>query len=268
MRTPTQWPRASQLQAVSAWCVGPAQLSLGAQKNFAAFAKRIGQSWRKTQDDFNEAWFREAVAKAIIFKKTERIVSDQPWYQGGYRANIVAYSIAKIAHDIAEYHKAVDFETIWRRQAPGPAMFEAIAAVAMRVHSVLTEPPVSMSNVTEWAKKQGCWDQVRGLAIDWPEALDDELMSTEEQTTAARGARREQRTLNAIEAQIAVVNAGGKFWADALAWGKTRNFLTPTEIGILKVAASIPKQTPTDKQSSKTMELLSKLQSEGYREEL
>ena len=92
---------------------------MGAQKNFAAFARRIGQAWRKSQDDFNEAWYRVAVAKAIIFKSTERIVSEQPWYQGGYRANIVTYTIAKLAHDVADLDRAVDFEAIWKQQSPG-----------------------------------------------------------------------------------------------------------------------------------------------------
>ena len=58
---------------------------------------------RKHRTTFNEAWYREALAKAIVFKATERLVADQPWYQGGYRANIVAYAIAKIAHDTREH---------------------------------------------------------------------------------------------------------------------------------------------------------------------
>ena len=42
-------------------------------------------------------YFREAVTKAIVFRAVERLVSEQPWYQGGYRANVVAYAIAKLA---------------------------------------------------------------------------------------------------------------------------------------------------------------------------
>ena len=253
---------------LNVWEGLPHEVSLGAQKNFASFARRIGQAWRRAPDDFNEAWYREAVAKAIIFRATERIVSAQPWYQGGYRANIVAYSIAKMAHDIAERRKAVDFELVWRRQAISPVMSRIIATVAMQMHEVLTDPPHWTSNVTEWAKKQGCWDRIRGLAIEWPVTLDDELISTEEQRAVSRSARREQRVLNGIEAQIAVVNAGGQFWADALAWSKPRDLLTPTEIGVLEVAAGIPQRTPTDRQSSKVIEVLSKIQSEGFRGEL
>ena len=253
---------------INVWEGLPHEVSLGAQKNFASFARRVGQAWRKAPDDFNEAWYRAAVAKAVVFRMTERIVSAQPWYQGGYRANIVAYSIAKLAHDVGERRKAVDLETIWRRQALSPAMSEALATVAVQVSGVLTDPPHWTRNVTEWAKKQACWDRVRELVVKWPIALDDELISTEERRDAARGARKEQRTLNGIEAQISVVNAGGPFWADAVAWGRARDLLTPNEIGILEVAARIPQRTPTDKQSSKAMELLSKLQSEGYRGEL
>ncbi len=253
---------------LNVWEQRPHEVSLGAQKNFAAFARRIGQAWRKSPDDFNEAWYRVAVAKAIVFKSTERIVSDQPWYQGGYRANIVAYTIAKLAHDVSDLNRAVDFEAIWRQQLPGSTLDDAVAIAAARVHGVLVEPPAGISNVTEWAKKQACWERVRNLDIAWPDAFIAGLISAEEQRNTARTARRDQRELNGIEAQIAVVNAGAQFWLDALEWGKARRLLTPTEAGILNAATRVPARTPSDKQSSKAIEILAKLHSEGYPKEL
>ena len=249
---------------LNVWEGLPHEVSLGAQKNFAAFARRIGQAWRKSPNDFNEAWYRLAVAKAIIFKSAERTVSAQPWYQGGYRANVVAYTIAKIAHDVADQERAVDFDSIWRLQSQGTAMDEAVSTAAEQVHEVLIHPPAGISNVTEWAKKQACWERVRNLSIEWPGDFVAELISAEEQRDTARTARRDQRELNGIEAQIAVVQAGGQFWADALAWGQGRKLLTATETGILRVASRVPAQTPTDKQSSKAVEILGKLQSNGY----
>ena len=253
---------------MNVWEQRPQEVSLGAQKNFAAFARRIGQDWRRSPDDFNEAWYRAAIAKAIVFRSSECIVSAQPWYQGGYRANIVAYAIAKLAHDIADLDRAVDFEAIWKRQSSGSNLDDAIATAAARVHAVLVEPPDGISNVTEWAKKQACWDRVRELSIDWPEAFVRESISTKEVSDATRTARREQRELNGIEAQIAVVKAGSQFWLDVLAWGKARRLLTPAESGVLEVAARVPERTPTERQSSKALEALSKLQREGYAEKL
>ena len=254
---------------VSVWEERPHEVSLGAQRNFAAFAQRIGQEWSKAPDNFNEGWYREAVAKAIVFRSTERLVSDQPWYQGGYRANIVAYAIAKTAYDIRERGCAVDFRKIWRQQAPSPVMKEALAAVAEAVHDDLISPPAGISNVTEWAKQQACWMRVRELVIAWAPAFLDDLISTAERRDAERHARRDQRELNGIEAQIAVVTAGQGFWSEALAWGTERGLLTPAEVGIFRVAADrTGKKTPTDKQSSKAVAALRRLQSEGFTGEL
>ena len=249
---------------VSVWEGLPHQVSLGAQKNFAEFARRIGQEWRKASNNFNEDWYREAVAKAIVFKATERLVSDQVWYQGGYRANIVAYAIAKIANDVKQRHRSVDFRKIWRRQAIDPVIEEALAAVAEAVHDVLISPPPRISNVTEWAKKEACWSRVQELDVAWPSAFLDELISTDERRDLERHAKRDQRELNGLQAQIAVVQAGPEFWDKALAWGKERRLLSPTDMGVLRVAANRTGRTPTDRQSLRAIDALRRLQSEGF----
>ena len=249
---------------VSVWEGLPHEVSLGAQKNFAAFARRIGQEWKKSWNNFNEGWYREAIAKAIVFKATERLVSDQPWYQGGYRANIVAYAIAKTANDIRERRCSVEFQKVWRRQAIDPSMEEALGVVAEAVHDVLISPPPRISNVTEWAKKEACWVRVQELDVAWPSAFLDDLISTEERRVLEQHAKRDQRELNGMQAQIAVVQAGPGFWDDALAWGKERSLLSPTDTGVLRAAANRVGRTPTDKQSLRAIEALRRLQSEGF----
>ena len=253
---------------LNVWEGRPHEVSRGAQKNFAAFARRIGQAWKRTPNDFNEAWYRETIAKAIIFRATERIVSAQPWYQGGFRANIVAYSIARIGQHVNEIDRAVDFQAIWRRQAPGQDLEHTIAIVAERVNHVLINPPEEMRNVTEWAKKELCWDRANRIPIQWPVELNRILISVTERRSAALSARREQRQRNGMEAQIAVVRAGGYFWANALAWGRDGGLLTPKELRVLNVAASIPRRTPTDRQSLVVLDALGKLQKRGYQVEL
>ena len=253
---------------LNVWNRYPHRVSLGAQKNFALFAKDIGETWQKDPDRFNEAWYREAVAKAIVFRACEKIVSGQPWYQGGYRANIVAYAIAKMAHDVGERKCAVDFQSIWDRQGRSDAMESGLVRVAEAVHGVLINPPSTISNVTEWAKKQACWDRVSKLEIEWPEKFLNELISIDEKNAVARAARREQKQLGGIEAQISVTKAGPEFWADALAWGQKRKLLTHKEAGVLKLAAQIPRKVPSEAQSERVVKTLLKLQEEGYDGEL
>ena len=50
--------------------------SLGAQKNFSAFAATVGsrEEWKQREEDFNESWYQSAVARTIVFRTLERLV--------------------------------------------------------------------------------------------------------------------------------------------------------------------------------------------------
>ena len=253
---------------INVWELKPDKVSQGAQKNFADFAQSIGQAWKKNENDFNESFFKEIVAKAIIFRSTEKIVSAQTWYEGGYRANIVAYAIAKLAHDVAHKKHAVDFRKIWGEQSVPKGMEQALAHVAKAAHDVLTDTPAGIRNVTEWAKKQACWHRVMKLDIEWPRELVEGLVSSEEHKGRKREDRKDQRLLNGIEAQTAVFNAGGPFWKQTLDWGKNRTLLSEREAGLLTTASRIPAKVPTERQAQAIIEIFSKLKQEGLQTEL
>ena len=41
----------------------PHVVSKGAQKNFAEFAKDIGEAWQKNESRYDEVWYRQLIAK-------------------------------------------------------------------------------------------------------------------------------------------------------------------------------------------------------------
>jgi hypothetical protein len=245
------------------WRGHPDIVSRGAQKNFAEFAKQIGVEWSKREDDFNELFYRQAVAKAIIFRRCEQIVTNQDWYQGGYRANIVAYAIAKIGHDVASNGKAVDLDSVWKVQALTSHFEDALAVAAKAVHEELVNPPTGTSNVTEWAKQQPCWVRMQALTVRWPAAWGKELRKREEDEECLKNAKQDQKLLNGIEAQNAVFKAGGMLWQNVRRWGNDKALLTPAEDGILAVAAAVPDKIPSEKQSQATLKILNRLRQEG-----
>ena len=196
---------------LNAWKGHPDIVSKGAQKNFAHFAKSIGAEWEKQQDDFNEVYFQHLVAKAIIFRGLEKLVSEQAWYDGGYRANIVAYAMAKLAIEIDRIGKGrcFDFDNIWRNQGISANLMRALTIVSEEVNNIISDPPPGTRNVTEWAKMQACWNKVETLMIAWPDRLLESLLTDQTKRDIQRTARKDQKMLNGIEAQIAVVQAGG-----------------------------------------------------------
>ena len=116
---------------------------------------------------------------------------------------------------------------------------------------------------TEWAKQQACWARIKALKIDWPEAWLGELVGKDRIREGKRAGMKDQRLLNGIEAQSVVVSAGGQLWEQLGAWGQSRKLLSPIELGILRVAASVPMRIPSEKQCLKVIESLRKLRAEG-----
>ena len=80
----------------NSWRCLPHEVSKGAQKNFLRFAECVTKSWDADSSRFHDEYFRDEVAKIIIFRALEKLVPKEPWYDGGYRAQVVTYSIAKL----------------------------------------------------------------------------------------------------------------------------------------------------------------------------
>ena len=248
---------------LSVWHEKPHVVSRGAQKNFADFASSIGREWDGNSNGFNEMYYREAVAKAIVFRSVENLVTQQPWYQGGYRANVVAYAIAKLAHGVGQIRASIDFDRIWRAQELSPGLRETFSVAAKAVNDVIVDAPDSMRNVTEWAKQENCWNRVKQMDMEWPEALKESLISSDDLTDARRTAVMDQRMLNGIEAQTIVFQAGSDFWSDVKQWGLSKGLISPDDTGILDVARSVPDRVPSERQSIRAIEVLRRLHEEG-----
>jgi AIPR protein/Abortive infection phage resistance protein N-terminal domain len=254
-------------KVLSSWRGHPEIVSRGSQKNFAEFAREIGREWTENSDTFNEDFYRHSIAKAITFRETERLVSEQPWYQGGgVRSRVVPYAIAKLAHDAKLLGWYVDFDRIWRIQTLPTELKSALAVVSLAVNDVIVDAGPENPNPLEWAKQPACWTRVKALEVQWPTGWTATLITGEQQAAGGRAAVRDQKVLNGIEAQTAVVKAGGNFWREVHEWGLAKDLLTPTEASILKVAASIPARLPSEKQSLRTLETLRKLHGEGFQD--
>ena len=249
------------------WEDHPKWVNLGAQKNFARFATRIGQEWVRSQGSFNEFYFRRAIARGIIFRRTEKLVSSQSWYNGGYRANIVAYAIAAISEVCKQRKRSVDFMGIWNTQRLHSSLIEALTFSSVFVNEHITQPPQGIANITEWCKKDACWQrieaQVTRLESSLPQAFWDNLVSLEEPKAMERDAKKIQKIDDGIALQRQVFDVPVKDWTLILEQGMKKRFLTPKEVGILRIAQQIPAKIPSEKQSAVLMAVLEKAREEG-----
>ena len=204
----------------STWDQRPDVVSRGAQKNFSDFMIRLEERERVEPD---RTYFERLVAKAILFRSAERIVQRQNF--GGYRANIVTYTIALLSNAT---NQRLDLERIWREQALGETLEQVIADLSRAVHAIITNPP-NGRNITEWCKTQGCWDTVRENA---PTAAISRLQG--EVMDADAMGRENRRSLSElpdeyVENMRRVVDISSEGWRLLAAWGTETHALDVSE---------------------------------------
>lgn len=236
----------------------PHEVRRGAQKNFAKFAEYINEKWEQNDSEFGEFWFQQAVARTIIFRATERIVQEAPWYASwGFRSAIVTYSIAALVKKLGASGLCLDLKRIWQNQEVGPGFREQILVLGELVQTALTEGADrhNVKNIQEWSKRPACWDEIARIDFKPLASLSTELACIEDANEDKRDGKRSQKLLTDAEAQIRVTELGAGFWSQVLAWAEQQSSISPGDLQILGLAASIPKRIPNARQSKRLLEI-------------
>ncbi len=247
----------------------PHFVSKGAQWNFGKFAEEItGKDekhkglWEKNEAQFNELYFKQLIAKAIIFKSLDKVIMEQDWY-GGYKANIVTYTLAKFANLVAERGRFIDYLAIWKRQTISAALLDELVSIARNVNAVINDTD---ENVTQYCKKLTCWNKVKDMNFSLSTKVLAELISVEESTSRAKGAKKEQKLLNSIDTQVEVVKKGVNYWTALFAWvhSQKRRVLSDKQMSILSTTYRMNTNLPSPKQCKAILEIEQIAIEEGF----
>ncbi len=249
----------------------PHEVSLGAQKAFSGTPRskglvgRIAKQWEKNDGkDFNEIWFKRAIAKAIFFREVDRLVFRAPWYKG-YKANVVTYTLAKFACLVGDAGLYVDFMAVWDKQQLPAAIQAQLSEIAGRVNEMLNNPPPGITaNISEWAKTELCWTRVKEASFCLSEDVTDLLVDSEQNQEEEREGTRTQAIQDSIHMQAYVFEKGAAHWEQLREWNRGNQKLSPKELGILNIACSIPRKLPTDKQSAILVRAEERAKIEGF----
>lgn len=244
----------------------PHVVSLGAQKNFANFARSIGSRWGKDGVSFDETWYKRLISKAVVFRATEKLVSAaaDTWYEGGYRANIVTYGIAKTVADVAEMNKAIDLDRVWKLQRVPASLEAALDIACCEAQQTILNPVAGMRHIGEWAKKEACWKALKERKLEYPEDFLDALVNPEDLRSIAQEARQDRELTQDIIGESWIFEVGADFWQDVLNWGTDKKALSPMDDRVLSICAAIPSKIPSAHQAKTALRCLDKLKGLGY----
>ena len=251
----------------NSWKEYPYFVSLGAQKNFTKFANFIVDEWDKDDVQFNEQYYRDTVAVAIIFKCIDKLVPKQDWYEKGYKANIVVYTISYLHFMIQKQFPGYGLNTrlIWDKQVVPDQLYDELIRMIKFVFLHITDENRPITNVTEWCKKEQCWITLKAKNYNLGEKIKEILLDRDEVKKEKSNGRKEQYLVSGIQVQAEVVSKGQEYWEKALAWGKEKKCLTEIDISFLMSATKMNMgRIPSEKQCQRIVNIESKLIDEGF----
>ncbi|WP_435522745.1 AIPR family protein [Chryseobacterium indoltheticum] len=138
--------------------IGPNIVVRGSQKNYAQF---IAHNIPENPD---HKYFEDAIAKAILFRTSEKLYGVKPNSIGDMRYITVPYSIALLS-----YKKGIeiDLSEIWKKQGLSDDLKTIIYDLMIQVEQFIkTNAPGSLYG--EWAKKDECWTTLKETLVFKP----------------------------------------------------------------------------------------------------
>lgn len=251
----------------NSWAGLPQTVSKGAQTNFLKYAEIIDENWNKDESVYNEQYYKESVALMILFKHTEWLVSHQPWFEQGYRANIVTYSIALLHKIIQHQFKGydLDLQLIWNKQEVPDLVTNELIKITKFVFETITDESRPTINVTQWCKRDGCWAQTQQCDIILNRALEKVLVSESEKRDAEREAKKDQNLVSGIEAMSKVCGISADIWQRIYNFAYEKRLGTPDMLKAVMVAMKLPVKIPNEKQAILCLELQNIVESEGFK---
>lgn len=253
-------------KAENSWNQFPNIVAKGAQDSFRKFAERINSLLEKDNLSITETYFKESIAKVILFRKVERLVTQASWYDGGFRAQTVTYTIAYLAAIIENSNLNLNFNRIWEDQDVAESVMDLIETIAEKVYFQITNPPAGYANVSQWTKNIKCWEQVQDIDIDFPELDASLFMEQEEKKYIAKDDKNNKKIDSGINLQIQVMSMKPDYWKklnDYYSGYRSSIKLSSMQEDMLQKMARGSISYPSEKQSKILFYLMETAQKEG-----
>ncbi len=137
--------------------IGPFHVVKGNQQNYLQFVKN------NLEKKLNNVYFEDCIAKAIIFKTSEKIYGVKPNSIGDMRYVTVPYTIS-LFNLLTD--NQLDLYKIWKNQSISESLKDLFYEMMIKIELYIKETaPGGLYG--EWAKKEECWLKVKENNFDF-----------------------------------------------------------------------------------------------------
>ena len=180
------------------------------------FGASIRSEYADNKELINERYFQQCVCAAIIYRGVDSYLESNKkdpdfWYKpGGYKGNIVPYTIARIITSIPKGF-ALDWDLIWRTQEIPKGFMGEVEKVTFLTNEFICRSQGLIVN--EFCKKESTWISFCEQVPYKPEqAFLDELILFTDDKAQDKEAKKEQKNINDLERAMFIISKGADYW--------------------------------------------------------
>ena len=238
--------------------------SKGSQAVMKFFAKFINEKFAKNKELFNEEFFKLCIGYTILFRETDRLVNQSDWYvAGGAKSGIVSYTISKLV-TLLPKGLSINYDKIWKIQGLYPSLKEQLEIIARIANQFILDSHGTI--VTEYCKKEDTWENFKKIQIDLNDNFIDDLIDKDLIDNRIISETKNEKLIKEVSIESKIIEYGGAYWRRLIEEGTKRKLLSPKEIDLLSVPASIDTnrpRIPSEAQAKLIWKIRKKLEDSG-----
>lgn len=200
------------------WRMSPNIVKKGAQANLKALGPILADEYEKNPSSFEAGFYRELIAKAILFKSVDSSVMRSTWYkeESGLKAEAVTYGIALFRHNILKNNLDINLEKIFMNQGLSSTLTEKIVDSCRIVRESITNAEFrnGTGNPSEFCKSENGWKLIQKLPVDTENIVGSDLIGLEEKQIQQKEIVEVNKVGESLSDFEKVINFGETFWVE------------------------------------------------------
>ena len=153
---------------INTWRMSPFEVKRGAQKNLELLGGTLKKQWDKDPDNFGIAFYKDLIAKAILFKSADHAIQYKSgWYklEPGFKAETTTYTVSLLRFLLQKDGKDINLNRIYLNQKISESLTNEIISLAKVVRNKILDLEFrdGAANPSEFCKSKKGWDKFKEL---------------------------------------------------------------------------------------------------------
>jgi len=211
----------------------PYNVAWGREVNSVRFQTLMEAQWKKDPSVFNESYYRDLIAKGILFIAIRKTILGLDWYKEnkGYLIQLVTYTFSKLIFEVQQFGMLMNYRHIWDRQELPEFLIDDIARIAFAIRELLRGP--NLGNIETYCKSRECWAAVAEMQIDLSDSTKAFLVNKADIRDEKIAAKRDQKFNDELSIEVQVFKFGVDYWNRLLETGDTQGLLNSMDMQLL-----------------------------------